>query len=275
MPHSLAAAGFLAMLAVGCQRAPHQAVPLQLGATEIPFAVHTTDRPGPAFLVLHADEQTAVQAGLEAIRARGGRLVEVVAQGRRYVAFEMNGETWRFDPNRIFTEAGAEATLSQRSGSAPPEVVAEVRRFANSILDAYRLDRGLPPRLPVDFPIITLHNNAEGEYSAASYLPEGDHAEDAIAVHLPPDADPDDFFFVTHPAIYTGLAAEGLTVVLQDNAQVTDDGSLSVWASRQDIPYVNVEAEHGHRERQIAMLEALARVLETTTLVKGGDDGNQ
>jgi hypothetical protein len=289
MPHPLATAGLLVMLAVSCHREPQQASHFQLGATPIPFTVHTADRPGPAFLVLHADEQTAVQAGLEAIRARGGRLVEVVAQGGRYVAFEMNGETWRFDPNRIFTEAGAEATLSQRSGSAPPEILAEVRRFASSVLDAYRLDRGLPPRLPIDFPIITLHNNAEGEYSAASYLPEGDHAEDAIAVHLPPDADPDDFFFVTHPAVYTGLAAEGFTVVLQDNAQVTDDGSLSVWASRQGIPYVNVEAEHGHRERQTAMLEALARVLDTiplrfssastsappTTLVKGGEDGNQ
>jgi hypothetical protein len=257
MPHALAAAGFLLMTVVGCHRAP-QAVDLQLGATEIPFVVHTTQRPGPAFLVLHADEQTAVQAGLEAIRARGGRLVEVVAQGGRYVAFEMDGETWRFDPNRIFTEAGAEATLNARSGSAPPEVLAEVRRFANAILDAYGSDPSGP--------IITLHNNTEGEYSAASYLPTGDHAEDAIAVHLPPDADPDDFFFVTDPAIYAGLAAEGFTVVLQDNAQVTDDGSLSVWASRQGIPYVNVEAEHGHRERQIAMLEALARVLETIPL---------
>lgn len=256
MPQALATAGFLVMMVVSCHRAPQPAAHLQLGVTRIPFAVHTTDRPGPAFLVLHADEQTAVQAGLEAIRARGGRLVEVVAQGDRYVAFEMDGETWRFDPNRIFTEAGAEATLSARGGSAPPEILAEVRRFANALLDAYQSDRSLP--------IITLHNNTEGEYSAASYLPEGDHAEDAIAVHLPPDADPDNFFFVTDPAIYSGLAAEGFTVVLQDNLQVTDDGSLSVWASRQGIPYVNVEAEHGHRERQVAMLEALARVLDTT-----------
>ena len=174
------------------------------------------------------------------------------------MAFEMDGETWRFDPNRIFTEAGAEETLSQGSGSAPPEVLAEVRRFATAILEAYGSDPSGP--------IITLHNNTEGEYSAASYLPAGDHAEDAIAVHLPPDADPDNFFFVTHPTIYTRLAAEGFTVLLQDNAQVTDDGSLSVWASRQGIPYVNVEAEHGHREQQIAMLEALARVLETIPL---------
>jgi hypothetical protein len=262
MSHALTAAGFVVMLALNCHPAPQQAAHLRLGATEIPFAIHSADRPGPAFLVLHADEQTAVQAGLDTIRARGGRLVEVVAQGGRYVAFEMNGETWRFDPNRIFTDAGAEETLGDRSGSAPPEVLAEVRRFATALLDAYRAKHGLPAHLPVNVPIITLHNNTEGEYSAASYLPGGDLAGDAISVHLPPGADPDDFFFVTDPALYSGLAAAGFTVVLQDNARVTDDGSLSVWASRQGIPYVNVETEHGHRERQIAMLDGLARVID-------------
>lgn len=111
---------------------------------------------------------------------------------------------------------------------------------------------------------MTLHNNSEGEYSAASYLPEGELALDAAAVHLPPEADPDDFFFVTDPDLFAGLAEEGFTVVLQNNARATDDGSLSVWAARQGIPYVNVEAQHGHRERQIEMLEALLRWLEPT-----------
>lgn len=210
------------------------------------------------FLVLHADERTAVEAGLETIRARGGRLVQVEARGNRLVAFEIEGETWRFDPNRIFTEAGAEATLLRYNGSAPAAVLAEVRGAAAAILEAY--GTGSEESGPVR-PILTLHNNTDGEYSAASYLPEGDLAEDAAEVHLPTDADPDDFFFVTEPGLYAALAAEGFPVVLQDNARVTDDGSLSVWAAGQGIPYVNVEAEHGHRERQLEMLAALARVL--------------
>lgn len=178
----------------------------------------------------------------------------VEGQGRRLVTFEVEGERWRFDPNRIFTEVGAEATLVEYNGSAPSAVIAEVRDLAEAILAAYGIDQGEP--------ILALHNNSEGEYSAASYLPEGELASDASAVHLPPEADPDDFFFVTEAGLYAALAAEGFPVVLQDNARVTDDGSLSVWASRQGIPYVNVEAEHGHRERQLEMLEALARVLD-------------
>jgi hypothetical protein len=195
-----------------------------------------------------------VEAGLETIRARGGRLVQVRAQGRRLVEIEIEGETWRFDPNRIFTEAGAAATLQRHNGSAPSEVLAEVRRFAEAVLEIYGAGS-----LPL---LITLHNNTEDEYSAASYSPGGDHAADAVSVHLPPEADPDDFFFVTERRLYDALAAEGFPVVLQDNARATDDGSLSVWAGQRGLAYVNVEAGHGRRERQIEMLEALARVLD-------------
>ena len=79
--------------------------------------------------------------------------------------------------------------------------------------------------------------------------------------------DADDFFFVTAARLFDALAARGFTVVLQDNARVTDDGSLSVLAARRAQLYVNVEAQHGHRAEQTAMLRALLDVLaamETT-----------
>lgn len=242
---------------LGCHgqaiRDASEIVPLRVGETEVELAVHQTGAARPAFLVLHDDEQTAVEAGLEAIRARGGRLVEVRSRGERLLAAEVNGEAWRFDPNRMFTDAGAAVTLRAESGSAPAERVAEVRRFAEALLEVY--DAG---SLPV---LIALHNNTDGEFSAASYAPGGDHAGDAAAVHLPLGADPDDFFFVTQRELYDALVAAGFPAVLQDNERAADDGSLSVWAGRRGIPYVNVEAEHGHRQQQVRMLEALARVL--------------
>jgi hypothetical protein len=253
----LVALGFLAVVALGCHvepfQSPSEIIPFRLGQSEVAFVIHAKDDAHPAFLVMHDDENTAVEAGLETVRARGGRLVEVQAQGGRIVEFELGEGTWRFDPNRIFTEAGVTATLLEYNGGAPPEVLTEVRRFADAVLAAY--DVASPG------PIITLHNNTEGRYSAASYLPGGDYARDAAAVHLPPEASPDDFFFVTDRSIYDALVLEGFPVVLQDNSRMTDDGSLSVWAGRRGVPYVNVETKHGHRERQIEMLEALARVL--------------
>lgn len=260
MPRLLPTLGLFALATVSCHsqevRFPAETIPYRLGDTEIQIAVHSAEGAGPAFLVLHDNEDTAVEAGLEAIRARGGRLVEVRALGRRLVSFELAGQTWRFDPNRVFTEAGAEATLLSHSGNAPSVALAEIRRFAETVLAVYDANS-----LPL---VATLHNNTEGEYSALSYAPGGDHAGDAAALHLPPGADPDNFFFVTDRALYDALVAEGFAVVLQDNARVTDDGSLSVWAARRGVPYVNVEAQHSNREGQLEMLAALARVLEDT-----------
>ncbi|HEV2846607.1 MAG TPA: hypothetical protein VG477_17265 [Thermoanaerobaculia bacterium] len=254
--------GLLAMTA-GCHAPPPRSaaeiVPHRLGDTEITFAVHSGDGAGPAFLVLHDNEDTAVEAGLETIQSQGGRLVEVRARGSRLVSFELAGQTWRFDPNRVFTDAGAEATLRSHSAGSPSEVLAEVRRFADAVLAVYGVDS-----TPV---VVTLHNNTEGEYSAASYMPGGGLAYSAAAVHLPAGADPDDFFFVTDRGLYDAIVLEGFPAVLQDNTQVTDDGSLSVWAGRRGVPYVNIEARHGNRERQVEMLGALVRILQEARLV--------
>lgn len=258
----------MAAVAAGCHgQAPHlcrggdglavETVPLLLGSSEIALVIHTTATPEPTYVVLHSDEQTAVERGLEAIRARGGRLVEVQGQGNRLVTFELAGRTWRFDPNRIFTPAGAAASLGAHNDPAPPDAVAaalaEVQRFADAVLAA--ADAGA---LPV---LVALHNNTESFYSAASYAPGGDLENDAAAVHLPPGEDPDDFFFVTDPGLFEALTAQGFAAVLQDNERAADDGSLSVWAGRRGQAYVNVEAQQEHGERQARMLEALARVL--------------
>jgi hypothetical protein len=268
MRRLLPSLGLLAMTAAGCHAQPPRSVPEivahRLGNTEIAFAVHSTDRPQPAYLVLHDDEDTAVEAGLETLQSLGGRLVEVRARGRRLLSFDLGGQTWRFDPNRVFTDAGAEATLRSHSGGGdtPGDVLAEVRRFADAVLAVYGVNS-----TPL---VITLHNNTEGDYSAASYMMGGGLARSAAAVHLPTGADPDDFFFVTDPGLFHALVLEGFPVVLQDNLQVTDDGSLSVWAGRRGIPYVNIEAQHGNRERQTQMLDALVRVLAKGPVSAGG-----
>jgi hypothetical protein len=221
---------------------------LALGGTPVEVAVHDGGA-GLSLLVLHDDENTAVEAGQAFVEAHGGRLVELRAQGARRVAFDLDGRTFSVDPNRIFTPAGVRKTLgadSTRTGA-----VALARLFGDALVAVYAPDSV----------VVTLHNNTPDGYSARSYAEGGEYARDAEAAHLEPGADPDDFFFVTERALYDALAAGGFNVVLQDNARVTDDGSLSVWAARQGLPYVNVEAEHGHLEAQLRMLEALAAVL--------------
>ena len=204
-------------------------------------------------LNLHDDESTSVEAAAEVIARRGGRVVEVVHSGDRNVTFRVGGRSYEADPNRMFTEAGRARTLGALS-SNDPAAEAALEAFADSVLALYTAVR---PDV-----VVTLHNNTPDNYSARSYEPGAQYASDAAAVTVHPGSDPDDFFFVTDRALYDALVGEGFNAVLQDNDAATDDGSLSVWAAREGVPYVNVEAQHGHRAEQAAMIDALVDVLE-------------
>ena len=129
-----------------------------------------------------------------------------------------------------------------------------VDRFAKELLSLYCIE--------LADVVIALHNNTEGHYSALSYEKGGMFASDASAVSIKDGSDPDDFFFVTEAAVFDALRRRGYNVVLQDNRRVTDDGSLSVYCGRTGVRYINVEAQQGHLEQQVAMLLALQGVLE-------------
>lgn len=224
-----------------------------VGETEIEVA--TTEKAGSRFVYvnLHDDENTSVEAGLEALEHSGGRLVELRHGGPRNVTFALGGKEYRVDPNRIFTPAGARATL-ERLSRYDEGAARAVGQFAEGLLGAYQLDR-------VDA-VIALHNNTEGGYSALSYAKGGDLARDAEDVFTREGSDPDDFFFVTERPIFEALKRGGYNVVLQDNRSVTDDGSLSVYCGRAGVRYINVEAQQGHREEQARMLLGLKAVLD-------------
>lgn len=228
--------------------------PVHLGQTRVELISHEAEVPGRTYLNLHDDENTAVEAALASIQERGGRLVEIQHTGERNLSFELEGTTYTFDPNRIFTDKGAEATLRDQ-GPYAEAALEETRRFARLLLEEVGLDT-------LDL-ITTIHNNTEGNYSAQSYTEGETYAGEAEAVHVVDGGDPDDFFFVTTQELYDHLRADdAYSVVLQDNAQMTDDGSLSVYCGMQGVDYVNVEAQHGHLEEQKAMLAYLTERLD-------------
>ncbi|QXD15577.1 hypothetical protein GQ464_001135 [Rhodocaloribacter litoris] len=224
-------------------------VPVGAGAVEV--VVTESGRPGRTFLSLHDDENTAVEAARAVIRRHGGRLVELRHTGERNITFTLGDTTYTFDPNRMFTPAGIEATL-RRFGAFSPAAAAEVRRLAEAVLVRAGLDT-----LSL---VVAVHNNTDENYSAASYLPGGSEDGNAVEVFIADGSDPDDFFFVTERGLFEVVRAAGFNVVLQDNARATDDGSLSVYCGRRGIPYVNVEAEYGHRDVQERMLAFLVRI---------------
>jgi hypothetical protein len=224
--------------------------PLALGETAVWLVTCTHDPSGegPVLLNLHDDENTAVEAARAYLAGHPGRLLELRHTGTRLITFALDGQSYTFDPNRMFTDAGATASL-QRHGTFTPAALDAVRQFAQALLAQVQ---------PTTYPLlVALHNNTDEGWSARSYADDGEAATEAAAVHLAPGQDSDDFFFVTEASLFERLAGQGFNVVLQDNAQATDDGSLSVWCAQQGVPYANVEAEHGHAGQQVTLLKAL------------------
>lgn len=233
-----------------------------MGVTPVDV-VTTTARPGShqdlVWFNMHDDENTGVDAVSSLLRRAGGTVVQLKHTGERLIRFEVRQIDGAFfvDPNRIFTDAGARKSLADQNdlgeSAVPEEALRATREFADQVLAM--LDLGDAQA------VLTLHNNTDDNYSVRSYQPGGAYETDAARVHLADGGDPDDFFFVTDAALYEALVARGFSAILQDNAKATDDGSLSVYAAQNGLPYVNVEAQHGHEAEQAAMIRALMEVL--------------
>jgi hypothetical protein len=233
----------------------------QVGDTSLTIRVTETNN-GQAspitFINLHQNEKTSVESLEELFPTYGGRLIDIQHKGTRRFSFEIDGELYDIDPNRIFTHQGRTSALrylgSNPNNTRDTKALGEVEGLSSYL--TRMLLEGEPKT------IVALHNNTEGQYSISSYETGGSCASDAKQVHRNPHQDPDDFFFVTSLFHYQQLARLGNNVVLQDNKNVTNDGSLSVWCGQYGKPYINAEAQHGHGPQQKKMMESLYTILE-------------
>jgi hypothetical protein len=232
---------------MGCGNAQNQTFTHTIGDRNVEVAVYK--KPGKlTFVNLHDNENTSVDAAIVVIDSLGGTLIQLQHTGERNIEFKLNKSKYVVDPNRIFTDVGAKASL-QKLGPYSEEALKTIRTFADRIVDSLSVDV-----------IYTLHNNGEAGYSAKSYLNE--YKTDAADVYLNPARDEDDFFFVTERSFFDQLKNKGYNVVLQNNETVTDDGSLSVLAGQRGIPYINIEAQHGHLKEQVEMLLVLYSLVD-------------
>lgn len=185
-----------------------------------------------AFLNLHENENTSVTAVRSYLYSHGGSLVKFNVGHSRLISFSMGKNKYSVDPNRIFTPEGISATLAQYS-KYTTEAATEVEKLASFVLDVYDFNSQTT--------VMALHNNA-GSYGAQSYLPGGAYEKDAEKVNIVNGTNPSNFFYVVEPYFYDALSARGYNIVLQNNATVQNDGSLSYFAGLQGKQYVNFEA---------------------------------
>ena len=224
---------------------------LPLGNDTVP--VHKSlygNAPAPFFVHLHHNEITADSAAQYFLQRAGGMMISVQNDRERLMQFWLAGVRYQFDPNRIFTPAGAERSL-RRLGPFASAALASVLRFSDSLLSL----------LPDSIPLITVHNNTHGAYSLRSYLPDGELAREAADVFLNAEMDDDDFVLTTDAKLFSALRNRGINAVLQKNDDAADDGSMGYLFSKMGRSYTNVEAEHGHLEEQLRMLQAVVEEL--------------
>jgi len=217
-----------------------------IGDTHVGVRVYKNGN-GPTYVNLHENESTSVSAARRVVFKSGGTLVQLQHSGRRNISFMYGGIRYAFDPNRMFTDVGIARNL-RANGRYSRNAHNQVREFAFFVLEHLR---------PGTAPLVALHNNSGGNYSARSYESGGPYAHDVAGVYINPKTDPDNFFLVTGWNLYRMLKKKNVNVVLQKRNGARDDGSLSVYCGKHGIAYVNVEAQHGHASVQHEMLEIL------------------
>ncbi|WP_207496943.1 hypothetical protein [Aridibaculum aurantiacum] len=206
---------------------------------------------GILFLNVHENEKTSVNAATEFMNNYGGKMIRLKHSGERNISFYIGKSRFFFDPNRIYSNKGIQATLKKLSYYTP-ESYKQVQAFSREILKPLQNQKLL----------IALHNNTDENYSIKNYQEGGDEENNAKEVYVNPEMDTDDFIITTDSSIYRRIVEKNINVVLQDNKRVADDGSLSVYAAKNNIPYLNIEAQEGHYKEQLAMLEAIEDIIK-------------
>ena len=226
----------------------------KLNDSTVTILKHVYGNDSIRFLSVHDDENTGVEAALEFMEKNGGSLVELLYGNERNIKFNLKSSVDKciFDPNGIFTDTGAYRTLDKHA-RVTPEAVKAIRSLGEKVLEIYNYDS-------LGY-VITLHNNTEGLYSIRYYLPGKTMDSAASKVHINPRLDIDDFVFVTEPYFFDYLKKKDVNVVLQ-SPDAPNDGSLSVYAAMQGIPYVNIEVQDGHVKEHRELIDIVAGMMK-------------
>ncbi len=222
---------------------------IPLGTQECVIKYHRQTNAVATFIALHEDENTCVQAYAALPDSINFNLLELHQNNKRLLTYTLDKQQYRFDPNRIFSLTGIFMTLRENNRSLPAGLPNAITAFADSLTSIIFSDTGRHA-------VIAIHNNTEGNYSIRTYI----NAAATELLHISATQDSDDFFIVTDSTDYAFLKALDENVVLQGYG-AEDDGSLSLYCKLNDISYINIEAQHGHMQKQRQMMMVVYRML--------------
>ena len=242
---------FLPACAQNTKTSETEQYPFQLGNRKILISKTVYDGTQPYLMVqLHGNESTALEAALQTMDTHGGTLLRI-EHSQRNISFQLNGKRYTFDPNRMFSRRGIQASL-QTYGNYSAAAINAIDAFARFFLS----------HIPDSSILIALHNNSDKSFSAISYRNNKEYENVASDLHINEVLDPDNFFLLTDRKLFGHLRDMNYNAVLQNNRKAEDDGSLSIWCGRRGRKYVNIEAQTGATAIQQTMLEELLALLQ-------------
>jgi hypothetical protein len=195
------------------------------------------------FLNVHANETTSVDATNEYLSDKNGLLIQLKHDTTRLITFYLVNRLIQFDPNRMFTHKGRMANLKLLNRNLPLTAEKVIGGFADSLMND----------LSQANIIIAMHNNTDGKPLSVKSFKER---------YVNPAMDTDDFILTTEKNIYDQLKKKKINAVLQTQKTSSDDGSLAIYCSKKKIPYINIEAQEGHKDQQVQMLDALTDIIK-------------
>lgn len=247
---------------------------IKLGDATVYLKIYTKPGKEIVYAHVHENEEASLSAGLEVLNKYGGKLFTLshsVDTTNRNVTFDYNKTTYQFDPNRIYTLNDSVLTSNIKvvngKGKVDAKIKKDVRNLANIIwaetkgaklIVALHNNKNTPARFKTLWYFI---NSYEPEsYNITSYVKKSEFSSDSnkscAEIYINPILNNSEFFIVTEKMDFDLFLQKKYSVVLQ-NSKPVDDGSMSVFAVKNNRRYINSEAKMGKIVEQADMLELI------------------
>jgi hypothetical protein len=215
-----------------------------------------TNKPNWAFFAPHENENVINDYLTQQIIERGGVFVILRQDGKRLLRLDIKPFEVKIDPNQIFTEQGRRKNIIKHN----PKLRTNTYVFHRAMRLSAALSKLIIRTLGGEHSSrnwIAIHNNTQGylgdnkqgigNISIQQYQQKLSNGAKFIVAVSKQYRDEDDLFFVTKQQDFDTFQQDGWNTVLQHPRVITepaeDDGSLSVYAQKIGIRYINIEAE--------------------------------
>ena len=207
----------------------------------IQFKVIKNGESNRRFIWIHGDEKTAAILLKRHLKDNYGTAF-LIENNKREVYIN----DYMVDPNRIFSKAGVEKNLIKFNGNISKTAIDKMVNLIANDKEIF-FDRITPPNRGL---LIALHNNLHA-YTIEDEIP----LSTEISLKNSEHPHHHNFFICTNRDDYNLLSKSPYNVVLQETDPEEDNGSLSWFANRKGVRFINIETRLGHLSTQTKMLQ--------------------